>query len=104
MSGQPAETIPRRADRLEAGRFPGGRSAIASATTTLAHLIDSAAGHGLDVGALTAAKRAADGAVAAGHGFPYGRHRRCSRSAQVRLTEPVRMPRRASGSPRAMPM
>lgn len=82
MSGQPAETIPRRADRLEAGRFPGGRSAIASATTTLAHLIDSAAGHG----------------------FPYGRQRRCSRSAQVRLTEPVRMPRRASGSPRAMPM
>ncbi|MDX3240818.1 NAD(P)-dependent oxidoreductase [Streptomyces sp. ME18-1-4] len=68
MSGLLAEMIPRWADQLEAGRFPGERSTIASAATTLAHLIDSAAAHGLDVGALTAAKRAADRAVAAGHG------------------------------------
>jgi hypothetical protein len=68
MSGLLAEMIPRRADQPAAGRFPGERPTMASAATTLAHLIDSSAAHGLDVGALTSAKRAADRAVAAGHG------------------------------------
>lgn len=41
---------------------------MASAAATLTRLVEAAAGHGLDVGALKAAKRAADRVVADGHG------------------------------------
>lgn len=68
ISGLLSEMIPRFADQLRTGDYPGERSTIASAATTITHLIDAATAHGLKVGALTAAKGAADRAVAAGHG------------------------------------
>ncbi|MEN1886282.1 hypothetical protein [Streptomyces mirabilis] len=68
ISGLLSEMIPRFAGQLRTGDYPGERSTIASAATTIAHLIDAAIAHGLEVGALTAAKGAADRAVAAGHG------------------------------------
>jgi 3-hydroxyisobutyrate dehydrogenase-like beta-hydroxyacid dehydrogenase len=68
ISGLLSEMIPRFAGQLRTGDYPGERSTIASAATTIAHLIDAAGAHGLEVGALTAAKGAADRAVAAGHG------------------------------------
>jgi len=68
ISGLLSEMIPGFASQLRTGHYPGERSTIASAATTIAHLIDAAGVHGLDVGALTAAKGAADRAVAAGHG------------------------------------
>ncbi|MET7722696.1 NAD(P)-dependent oxidoreductase [Streptomyces mirabilis] len=68
ISGLLSEMIPRFAGQLRTGDYPGERSTIASAATTIAHLIDAATAHGLEVGALTAAKGAADRAVAAGHG------------------------------------
>ncbi|MFE9094741.1 NAD(P)-dependent oxidoreductase [Streptomyces sp. NPDC007264] len=68
ISGLLAEMIPRWAEQLRTGRFPGERSTVASAAATLARLVEAAAGHGLDVGALTAAKRAADRVVADGDG------------------------------------
>ncbi|POX51765.1 hypothetical protein C3488_10735 [Streptomyces sp. Ru72] len=63
-----SEMIPRWAERLRTGRFPGGRSTVASAAATLTRLVQAASAHGLDTGALAAAKRTADRAVAAGHG------------------------------------
>jgi 3-hydroxyisobutyrate dehydrogenase-like beta-hydroxyacid dehydrogenase len=56
------------AEQIEAGRFPGDRSTIASAVSAITHIINAAAGHGLDVGMLTAAKSVLDRAVAGGHG------------------------------------
>ncbi|MFJ8362602.1 NAD(P)-dependent oxidoreductase [Streptomyces sp. NPDC093984] len=68
ISGLLSEMIPRWAEQLRTGRFPGERSTVASAAATLARLVEAASAHGLDTGALAAAKRAADRAVAAGHG------------------------------------
>ncbi|MER5468200.1 hypothetical protein [Streptomyces sp. NPDC002685] len=48
--------------------LPGDRSTIASAASGITHVINTAAGHGIDVGVLTAARRVIDRAVAYGHG------------------------------------
>ena len=63
-----SEMIPRWAEQVRTGRFPGERSTVASAAATLTRLVEAASAHGLDTGALAAAKRAADRAVAAGYG------------------------------------
>ncbi|MFF4397833.1 NAD(P)-dependent oxidoreductase [Streptomyces sp. NPDC001480] len=68
IGGLLTEMAPRWAEQLAAGRFPGERSTVASAATALSHLVGTAAGHGLDLGALASAKRAADRLVTAGHG------------------------------------
>ena len=68
IGGLLPEMVTRFAGQLGAGHFPGERSTVASAATTIGHLITAATAHGLDVGALTAAKTAADRAVAAGFG------------------------------------
>jgi 3-hydroxyisobutyrate dehydrogenase-like beta-hydroxyacid dehydrogenase len=68
ISGLLSEMIPRWAEQLRTGRFPGERSTVASAAATLARLVETATAHGLDAGALAAAQRAADRAVAAGYG------------------------------------
>ncbi|MEV0180841.1 NAD(P)-binding domain-containing protein [Streptomyces sp. NPDC050625] len=67
IGGLLPELVTRFAGQLEAGDFPGERSTIGAAATTLGHLVEAAADRGLDTGALSAAKRAADRAVAAGH-------------------------------------
>ncbi|MFF3908913.1 NAD(P)-dependent oxidoreductase [Streptomyces sp. NPDC001848] len=68
ISGLLSELVPRWAEQLRTGRFPGERSTVASAAATLTRLVEAASAHGLDTGALAAAKRAADRAVAAGYG------------------------------------
>ncbi|MGW1160846.1 imine reductase family protein [Streptomyces sp. NPDC002513] len=68
ISGLLTEMLPRWAEQLRTGRFPGERSTIASAATTLTRLVEASAAHGLNVGALTAARRAAERAVVDGHG------------------------------------
>ncbi|MFC7327910.1 NAD(P)-dependent oxidoreductase [Marinactinospora rubrisoli] len=62
------EMITRQARQIQTGEFPGERSTIASASAGITHIINAATGHGIDVGALTAAKDAIDRAIAAGHG------------------------------------
>jgi 3-hydroxyisobutyrate dehydrogenase-like beta-hydroxyacid dehydrogenase len=58
----------RFAERVEAGHHPGDRSTITSAAANLDHVIELAAQHGLDQGALTALRDAARQAIAAGRG------------------------------------
>jgi 3-hydroxyisobutyrate dehydrogenase-like beta-hydroxyacid dehydrogenase len=68
IGGLLTEMIPRWAEQLRTGSFPGERSTVASAAATLTRLVEAASAHGLDTGALAAAKRTADRAVAAGYG------------------------------------
>jgi len=68
IGGLLPEMVTRFASQLGEGRFPGELSTVGSAATTIGHLIAAATSHGLDVGALTAARNAADRAVAAGYG------------------------------------
>ncbi|MER6981565.1 NAD(P)-dependent oxidoreductase, partial [Streptomyces carpinensis] len=68
IGGLLPEMAGRWADQLAEGRFSGERSTVDSAATTLTHLIAAARSHDLDTAALSAAKRAADRVVAAGHG------------------------------------
>ncbi|MGV9243499.1 imine reductase family protein [Streptomyces sp. NPDC003710] len=75
----PSPSPPRRASPRGAGTVRGrdqrpvvrggpGAPTVASAAATLTRLVGAAEAHGLDTGALAAAKRAADRAVADGHG------------------------------------
>ncbi|MEW2132908.1 NAD(P)-binding domain-containing protein [Streptomyces sp. NPDC005435] len=68
IGGLLPELITRFAQQLQSGRFPGDRSTIASAASGIAHVISTAAGHGIDVGVLAAAKSITDQAIADGCG------------------------------------
>lgn len=68
IGGLLPELITRSAEQIRAGQFPGDRSTVASAASGITHVINAAAGHGIDVGMLAAAKRVIDRAVADGHG------------------------------------
>jgi 3-hydroxyisobutyrate dehydrogenase-like beta-hydroxyacid dehydrogenase len=68
IGGLLPEMITRFGEQLAAGRFPGDRSTIASAAAGIGHVVNAAAGHGIDTGMLTAARRTIDRAVAQGHG------------------------------------
>lgn len=56
------------AQRIDAGEHPGDRSTIASARAGIRHIIATATRHGIDTGALTAARDVIDRAIADGHG------------------------------------
>ncbi|WP_316768522.1 NAD(P)-dependent oxidoreductase [Streptomyces sasae] len=79
------EMITRFAEQIRTGHYPGDRSTIASAASGITHIISTAAGHGIDVGMLTAAKTTIDQAVADGYG-PQG---------LARLTTVLHAPARA---------
>ncbi|MFI1092833.1 NAD(P)-dependent oxidoreductase [Streptomyces sp. NPDC020917] len=68
IGGLLPEMITRFAEQIQAGRFPGERSTIASAASGIRHVVNTATSHGIDVGMLTAARRTLDRAVADGHG------------------------------------
>lgn len=61
------EMATRFAHEIEAGESPGARSTIASAATSLAHITDTAARHGIDTEGLDAMRRLVDRAI--GKGF-----------------------------------
>lgn len=62
------EMATRFASQIDAGRHPGDRSTIASAGASIDHIIAAAARHGIDTGALAAARATIQRAVAEGHG------------------------------------
>ncbi|GAA2045470.1 NAD(P)-binding domain-containing protein [Catenulispora yoronensis] len=62
------EMAVRMGAQIEAGSFPGDRSTIASAASSIGHVAATARAHGLDTGMLDAARGVIDRAVAAGHG------------------------------------
>ncbi|WP_036494108.1 NAD(P)-dependent oxidoreductase [Nocardia sp. BMG111209] len=61
------EMITRFADRIDAGEHPGERSTIASAHASVRHVIAAAKRHGIDTGALDAARAVIGRSIAAGH-------------------------------------
>ncbi|NUS12092.1 MAG: NAD(P)-dependent oxidoreductase [Streptomyces sp.] len=67
ISGLLPPLVTRFAEQIRAGEYPGDRSTIASAAAGITHVVNAAAGHGIDTGMLRAAKRTIDRAVAAGH-------------------------------------
>lgn len=62
------EMIARFARQLDAGEHPGEPSTIGSARAGIGHVLGAAAAHGLDVGALSAARDLVERSVRAGHG------------------------------------
>jgi 3-hydroxyisobutyrate dehydrogenase-like beta-hydroxyacid dehydrogenase len=62
------EMITRFARQIDAGRHPGEPSTIGSARAGIGHVLGSAAAHGLDVGALSAARDLVERSIRAGHG------------------------------------
>ena len=67
-----AEGLPEMATRfavqIESGDFPGSRSTIASAASSIRHIAAASRSHGLDTGMLDAVHAAIDRAVAQGYG------------------------------------
>jgi hypothetical protein len=59
--------IPRFAEQLDAGSYPGDRSTILSAQSSIRHVSDAAERHGIGTGALSAAQAAVNQAIADGH-------------------------------------
>ncbi|OIK06557.1 NAD(P)-dependent oxidoreductase [Streptomyces monashensis] len=68
IGGLLPEVIKRFAQQIQSGRYPGDRSTIASAASGITHIINTASGHGIDVGMLSAARGVIDRAVAEGYG------------------------------------
>ncbi|MEU8968290.1 NAD(P)-binding domain-containing protein [Streptomyces monashensis] len=68
IGGLLPEMIKRFAQQIQSGRYPGDRSTLASAASGITHIINTATGHGIDVGMLTAAQGIIDRAVADGYG------------------------------------
>jgi 3-hydroxyisobutyrate dehydrogenase-like beta-hydroxyacid dehydrogenase len=62
------EMITRFARQIDAGRHPGEPSTIGSARAGIGHVLGAAAAHGLDVGALSAARDLVERSIRAGHG------------------------------------
>ena len=58
----------RFAAQLETGDFPGTRSTITSAASSIRHVTAAARAHGLDTAMLDAAHAAIDRAIAQGYG------------------------------------
>jgi 3-hydroxyisobutyrate dehydrogenase-like beta-hydroxyacid dehydrogenase len=61
------EMITRFARQIDVGRHPGDPSTIGSARAGIRHVLGSAAAHGLDVGALGAARDLLERSIRAGH-------------------------------------
>ncbi|MFI5956145.1 NAD(P)-dependent oxidoreductase [Cryptosporangium sp. NPDC051539] len=68
IGGLLAELTTRFADQLEANHFPGTTSNIASASSAIAHVIEAAARHDIDVSLLRALQSVTDRALANGYG------------------------------------
>lgn len=68
ISGLLGEMIPRFAEQIRDGHYPGDRSTIASAAAGITHVINTATAHGIDTAALTSARSLIDRALAEGHG------------------------------------
>ncbi|MEY9893336.1 3-hydroxyisobutyrate dehydrogenase-like beta-hydroxyacid dehydrogenase [Catenulispora sp. MAP5-51] len=68
MGGLLPEMATRFAGQIESGEFPGSRSTIASAASSVRHITAAAREHGLDTGMLDAAQGVIEHAVAQGHG------------------------------------
>lgn len=62
------EMATRFATQLETGDYPGTRSTIASAASTLGHITTAAEAHALDTALLDAVRAPIDRAIAQGHG------------------------------------
>ncbi|WP_194906569.1 NAD(P)-dependent oxidoreductase [Catenulispora rubra] len=68
IGGLLPEMATRFAVQIESGEFPGTRSTIASAASSIRHITATARAHGLDTGMLDAVHAAIDRAVAQGYG------------------------------------
>jgi len=68
IGGLLPEMATRFAVQIESGDFPGTRSTIASAASSIRHIAAAARAHGLDTGMLDAVHTAIDRAVAQGYG------------------------------------
>jgi 3-hydroxyisobutyrate dehydrogenase-like beta-hydroxyacid dehydrogenase len=68
MSGMFPEMTTRFAHQIDEASYPGDRSTLASAASSLDHILHTAAAHGLDTTTLTATKAVLQRALDAGHG------------------------------------